>query len=59
MIYLVFYNDLRVWHVFGINKTNTAMKSNAASIKKVKQSEEKPIPHQRSDKSIKQEAAGV
>jgi hypothetical protein len=35
------------------------MKSNAASIKKVKQSEEKPIPHQRSDKSIKQEAAGV
>jgi hypothetical protein len=45
MIYLVFYNDLSVWHVFGINK--------------VKQSEEKPIPHQRSDKSIKQEAAGV
>jgi hypothetical protein len=35
------------------------MKSNAASVKQVKQVEEKPIPHQRSDKNIKQEAAGV
>jgi hypothetical protein len=35
------------------------MKSNSASSKKDKRVEEKLVPHQQSDKSIKQQAAGV